>query len=114
MKYRRSTKGKIKYEHSVIKDLEEFLETLKKKKQIKTMVPGEIKAVKKNIFPPIIRRIIPTLTGFKIIFQSGSAVQEVFFVTQVGQEKIVKTILELFLENKNNTKKQYQDRLKNL
>ena len=114
MKYRRGDQGKIKYEHCMIKDLREFLESLEKKEQIKSMITGEIKPVKKNVFPPVIRRITPTVSGFKIIFHSGSAVQEVFFVAETGQEERVRTLLECFSKKQNNTKKQYQDKLKNL
>ena len=78
MKYRAKA-GKIKYEHSMIQGLRELLESLQKKPEIQSMIPAEIKPVKKSS-PLKIRRMMPTPTGFKVLFHSGGAVQEVFFI----------------------------------
>lgn len=94
MKYR-SRAGKVKYEHSMIKGLREYLESIQKNPEIQSMIPGEIKPVKKPS-PFKIRRVTPTGSGLKAIFHSGGAVQEVFFVgdidklTQILQPMIMK------------------------
>jgi hypothetical protein len=89
MKYRAKA-GKVKYEHSMIKGLREYLESIQKNPNIQSMIPGEIKPVKKAS-PLKIRRVMPTPTGLKAIFHSGGAVQEVFFV---GEQSLLLEILE--------------------
>ena len=77
----------------MIHGLREFLEALQKNPQIQSMIPGEIKPVK--TFSHLkIRRLMPTPTGLKALFHSGGAVQEVFFV---GEEANLKLILEPFV-----------------
>ncbi len=93
MKYR-AGQGKIKYEHGMIKGLRELLEELQKNEAIQSMIPGEIKPVKKSSSIKI-RRLTPTPTGFKAIFHSGGAVQDVFFV---GDEEELKQILKKYLD----------------
>ena len=97
MKYRAKA-GKIKYEHGMIDGLSDFLESLQKNPNIQSMIPGEIKPVKTSS-PLQIRRLMPTATGFKALIQSGGAVQEVFFI---GEEAQLKVILEPFCLKKNN------------
>jgi hypothetical protein len=92
MKYR-ARAGKIKYEHAMISNLREFLETLQKIPEIQSMIPGEIKPVKKSS-PLKIRRLMPTPTGIKAIFHSGGAVQEVFFI---GEQGFLIDLLQPFL-----------------
>lgn len=92
MKYR-GRAGKIKYEHSMIHGLRDFLESIQKNPHIKSMIPGEIKPVK-TFSHLIIRRLMPTPTGLKALFHSGGAVQEVFFV---GEEKILQEILSPYV-----------------
>ncbi|MDX1917645.1 MAG: DUF2103 domain-containing protein [Candidatus Caenarcaniphilales bacterium] len=89
MKYRARGAGKIKYEHGMIKDLRTFLEGLKDLAQIQSMIPGEIKPVKKAVSKITIRRLTPTPTGLKAIFQSGAAVQEVFFVGKLNELNVI-------------------------
>lgn len=93
MKYR-ARAGKIKYEHAMIQGLREFLESLQKLPEIKSMIPSEIKPVKKFSHLKI-RRLMPTPTGLKALFHSGGAVQEVFFV---GIEAELAKILEPYVQ----------------
>lgn len=95
MKYR-ARAGKIKYEHGMIQGLREFLESLQKIEDIKSMIPGEIKPVKKVSSQLMIRRVTPTPTGLKALMHSGGAVQEVFFV---GDENTLKVILDPFMKD---------------
>ncbi|MDJ0625519.1 MAG: DUF2103 domain-containing protein [Candidatus Caenarcaniphilales bacterium] len=94
MKYRAKA-GKIKYEHGMIQGLREFLESLQKVQEIKSMIPGEIKPVKKVSSQLIIRRVTPTSTGLKALAHSGGAVQEVFFV---GEEEFLNNLLKPFMK----------------
>jgi len=79
----------------MINGLREFLESLQKIPEIQSMIPGEITPVKTTM-PLTIRRLTPTKTGFKAIFQSGGAVQDVFFI---GQEDKLIEILKPFMKN---------------
>jgi hypothetical protein len=94
MKYR-ARAGKIKYEHGMIKGLRECLESLQKLPEIQSMIPGEIKPVKKSSQLKV-RNLMPTPTGLKALFHSGGAVQEVFFV---GNEAALRAILEPLMKN---------------
>jgi hypothetical protein len=97
MKYR-ARAGKIKYEHSMIQGLREFLESLQNKPEIQSMIPGEIKPVK--TFSHLkIRRLMPTKTGIKALFHSGGAVQEVFFI---GEENFLQELLKPFIKDDKN------------
>jgi hypothetical protein len=89
MRYR---KKKIKRQHSMIKNLEEFLE-----EKISTLdfvdgvIPGEIKvggATGENL---IVKYKYSTVSGAKLIARSGSSIQEVFVVTRFP-EKLKKVI----------------------
>lgn len=100
MKYRTKL-NKIKQEHSIIKGLKDFLSVLHVDDEISAMIPGEIKPVKKAVPEITLRRIVPTRTGVKGLFQAGAAVQEVFFV---GDADYLLNLLSEFLPKKKDNK----------
>ena len=93
MKYR-SGWGKIKYEHAMINRLRDLLESIEGSPAFQSIIPGRIKPVKKALPSIKIRRFTITSTGLKAIFQSGAAVQEVFFI---GEKERMEEILKKYL-----------------
>jgi len=80
MRYRGSSK--IKYEHSIIPGLREFLEAeLEPLEHVRTIIPGRIKKTKKLAPKLHVRFGYPVRGGAKILAYSSGAVQEVFVVT---------------------------------
>ncbi|MDK2897323.1 MAG: hypothetical protein PWP04_1443 [Candidatus Atribacteria bacterium] len=78
----RAKNSKIKYEHSMIPGLREFLE---KKVEpldfVKSIFPGEIKRTRGATPGFEIRFKYSTPTGAKLLAQKSSALQEIFVVT---------------------------------
>ena len=76
----RARSSKIKYQHSMIKGLRRFLESIENWEEIKSILPGAIHRTK-SVQEFNIRVQYLTRTGLKCLAFSGSAVQEVFIVT---------------------------------
>jgi len=80
MRYRGSSK--IKYEHSLIRGLREFLETeLEPLDHVQTIIPGRIKKTRKIVEGLQIHYQYPVSGGAKMLAYSSGAVQEIFVVS---------------------------------
>jgi len=80
VRYRGSSK--IKYEHSILPGLREFLEgELEPLEHIQTIIPGRIKKTRKFTPGLQVRYGYPVKGGAKMLAYSAGAVQEVFVVT---------------------------------
>ena len=85
----RAAKNRLKVEHSIIEGLRKVLERLLDAvPEIATIVPGEIKKVRKARGPIKIRITTPTNTGWKAIALSAGARQELFINTKLKQEEL--------------------------
>lgn len=90
MKHR---KNKIKRQHSIIKGLQNFLEThVSPNEFIESIIPGEIKVGKTTGENLVVRYKYNTVSGAKLIARSGNSVQEVFVVTSKPEK--LKEIIE--------------------
>ncbi len=90
MKHR---KKKIKRQHSIIKGLQNFLETYVSPNEfVESIIPGEIKVGKTTGENLVVRYKYSTVSGAKLIARSGNSVQEVFVVT--GEPEKLKEIIE--------------------
>ncbi|HOQ67974.1 MAG TPA: DUF2103 domain-containing protein [Candidatus Atribacteria bacterium] len=78
----RAKNSKIKYEHSMIPGLRNFLEReIEPLEFVKSIFPGEIKRTKGTTSGLVVRFKYSTPTGAKLLAQKSSAVQEIFVVT---------------------------------
>jgi len=78
----RARNSKIKYEHSMIPGLREFLEKeIEPLDFVKSIFPGEIKRTKGATSGLVVRFKYLTSTGAKLLAQKSSAIQEIFIVT---------------------------------
>jgi hypothetical protein len=91
--YMHYRQGKIKREHSIIKDVFELLQKVEKLEMITTIVPGRIKPIRGNYPTAILELKTKSSNGFKCIAKSSRSVQEVFIVTE--ESNIEKVIAEL-------------------
>ena len=91
----RAKSSKIKYEHDMIKGLRKFLEQIEPWDEIKSIIPGKIHPTK-SVARFTLSVQYETLTGVKCLARSGSAVQEVFIVTQ--DPAVFRQRLETFLQ----------------
>lgn len=73
--------GKVKREHSIIKDVLPLLMKVSAVKEISTIVPGRIKPIVGNYPEPVLEFKVKTDSGIKCIVKSSRSVQEVFIVT---------------------------------
>lgn len=90
----RTKSSKIKYEHTMIKGLREFLEReLEPLDYISAIFPGEIKKTKNTADSFRVKFQYRTKTGAKLLFYGPGAVQEVFVVTNQPEklEEILRT-----------------------
>ena len=78
----RARSSKIKYEHSMIPGLRQFLEKeIEPLDFVKSIFPGEIKRTKGATSGLVVRFKYLTSTGAKLLAQKSSAIQEIFIVT---------------------------------
>ncbi|MBM4462456.1 MAG: DEAD/DEAH box helicase [Chloroflexi bacterium] len=85
MRYRGSSK--IKYEHSLIPGLREFLEEeLEPLGHVRTIIPGRIRKTKKMVSGLQVRYKYPVQGGAKLLAYSSDVVQELFIVTSRPEE----------------------------
>lgn len=95
MKYRQGGTSKIKYEHSMIQGLRKLLESLESWIEIKAIIPGRIHPTNKSQALRV-KVQYHTTDGLKCLALSGSAVQEVFFVS--SEAEILKLKLEEYFK----------------
>ena len=85
----RAAQGKLKVEHSIIAGLRPVLEALlAANPEIKSIIPGVIRPVRKARGKLRLRLTTPTQTGWKGIALSAGARQEVFFNTSLTREEL--------------------------
>lgn len=83
----RAAKNRLKVEHSIIEGLRKVLENLLAAvPEIASIIPGDIKKVRKARGAIKIRVTIPTQTGWKAIALSAGARQELFINTRLEKE----------------------------
>lgn len=90
MKYRKSGKSKIKYEHGMIDGLRDLLESIESIEEIVSIIPGVIKPVRGSGSGIRLEVKYPTQTGIKLLAKSSTSVQEVFIVTNAADILIEK------------------------
>lgn len=91
----RAAKDRLKIEHSIIDGLRRVLETLlENTPRIASVIPGEIRRVRKARGAVKIRVTIPTQTGWKAIALAAGARQELFLNTRLGREEVEAALRE--------------------
>jgi hypothetical protein len=86
--------SKLKYEHAFIEGLRPLLESIAPWEDIHSIIPGRIKPSKGPRRPIKLEVKYSTGTGLKTLAKTGTAVQEVFFVTpnpQAVRERLLAT-----------------------
>ena len=82
----RSAKGRLKVEHSIIGGLRPVLEALlERNPEIGSIIPGDIRRVRKARGAVKIRITTPTHTGWKAIALASGARQELFLTTKMSR-----------------------------
>ncbi len=76
----RRRKGKIKREHHMLEGLEEILEEIEKWDCVESIIPGRIVRQNKGRGSKGIFLKYPTISGYKLLYKTGTSVQEVFVV----------------------------------
>ena len=85
----RIAKGKLKVEHSIIPGVREFLERLlAENPEIRLVIPGVIRQVRKARGAIKVRVTVPTTNGWKAIAFSAGARQELFISTAMKKEDL--------------------------
>jgi len=89
----RAAKDRLKIEHSIIGGLRAVLEDLlERTPEIASIIPGEIRKVRKARGPVKIRVTIPTQTGWKAIALASGARQELFVNSKLEKEALERAI----------------------
>ncbi len=89
----RTAKGKLKVEHSIIPGVRDFLERLlADNEEIRSVIPGVIRQVRKARGPVKVRITVPTTNGWKAIALSAGARQELFISTALGKDELARAI----------------------
>ncbi|MCP5115531.1 MAG: hypothetical protein GY953_32290 [bacterium] len=89
----RTAKGKLKVEHSIIPGVRDFLERLlADNDEIRSVIPGVIRQVRKARGPVKVRITVPTTNGWKAIALSAGARQELFISTALGKDELARAI----------------------
>lgn len=95
----RAVDGRLKVEHSIIDGLRPVLERMLEWEEIRTIVPGVIKAVRDARGEVKIRVTVATQNGWKAIALAAGSRQELFISTAL--EKIeLEGIIEAALEKR--------------
>lgn len=75
-------KGKVKLEHHLLEGLEEYLEKLSGLSCVKSIIPGRIARQNAGRGSKGLFLKYRTSSGFKLLYKSGTSVQEVFVVCE--------------------------------
>ncbi len=85
--------GRLVITHSTyVEGLIARLKVLAKDPDIQTVTPGVISRVRGHSSDLQLRVSIPVKGGFKVLARKGTSAQEVFVVTQLGKEELLKRI----------------------
>ena len=93
MKKQEAMKDKIKREHHILPDFEDFLKELAKLDCVKRIIPWRISRQQKWTSQKMISISYKTISGFKLKLKKWATAQEVF-VTGHCEEMKIKKILE--------------------
>jgi hypothetical protein len=88
----RGKSSKLRYEHALIEGLRPVLESIAPWEEIHSIIPGRIKSTRGSKRQIRLEIKYFTGTGLKVLAKTGTAVQEVFFVTanpQVVRERLL-------------------------
>jgi hypothetical protein len=77
----RGKNSKLKYEHALIEGLRPLLESIASWEEVHSIIPGRIRPTKGSKQRIRLEIKYSTGTGLKALAKTGTAVQEVFFVT---------------------------------
>jgi hypothetical protein len=87
----RTSKDRLKVEHSIIDGLREVLEeALAANPEIRSVIPGVIRPVRDAKGKVRLRITVPTQNGWKAIALSAGARQELFVSTAWGREELLR------------------------
>ena len=85
----RTSKDRLKIEHSIIDGVREILEELlAANPEIRSVIPGVIRQVRDARGKVKVRVTVPTQNGWKAIALSAGARQELFVSTGWGKEQV--------------------------
>src|ERR1700735_2145804 len=90
----RTAKGKLKIEHSILDNLRPVLDRLVLREDIRSIIPGVIRAVRDAKGPVKIHITVPTQNGWKAIGLSNGARQELFISTAMPEQELAAAIAE--------------------
>ena len=88
----RGKSSKLKYEHALIRGLRPLLESIAPWEEVHSIIPGRIRPTKGSRRQIRLEIKYSTVTGLKALAKTGTAVQEVFFVT-ANPEAVRKRLL---------------------
>ena len=93
----RTSKGKLKIEHSIIDGVRDLLKLLLEEnpQTIRSVIPGVIKPVRDAKGDVKVRVTVPTTNGWKAIALSAGARQELFISTTLVKEDLERVLDEL-------------------
>ena len=95
----RKVKGRLKVEHSIIPGVRDFLEVLlDANPEIRSIIPGVIRQVRKARGPVKARVTVPTTNGWKAIALSAGARQELFISTALDKQELERAIKDALAE----------------
>ena len=89
----RGKSSKLKYEHALIEGLRPLLESIAPWEEIHSIIPGRIRPTKSSRRQIRLEIKYSTVTGLKALAKTGTAGQEVFFVT-ANPEAVRERLLE--------------------
>ena len=86
---RRTSKHRLKIEHSIIDGVRPLLEQLlEENAEIRSVIPGVIRPVRDAKGKVRVRITVPVQNGWKAIALSAGARQELFISTSLGEEQL--------------------------
>ena len=89
----RTSKDRLKVEHSIIDGVRGILETLlESTPEIRSIIPGVIRPVRDAKGKVRVRVTVPVQNGWKAIALSAGARQELFISTTLGHEELEKAL----------------------
>jgi len=95
----RTSKDRLKIEHSIIDGVREFLERLiKANSEIRSVIPGVIRPVRDARGAIKVRLTVPVQNGWKAIALSAGARQELFISTTLEKDAMERAIAKALEE----------------
>lgn len=88
--------GKVKVEHTLLEGLSEYLKEIEKWDCVETIIPGRIVRQNKGRGSKGLFLKYRTISGFKLLYKTGTSVQEVFVVCK-DYEEFERRFKETFL-----------------